>query len=136
LSLDVLAAFSVGNMHRTVTIAGSTDVTVPGFDTVTNPGGLLALSSNSGRYASNELVLVPEIGVTAGWQLSPRWRATVGYNLMVLPDVFRPGDQIDLTVNPSLLPPVQPGGPTLPQFQQHESSLLAQRLNLGLEFRY
>jgi hypothetical protein len=136
LSLSVLAALSVGNLHRSVTIDGSTEVTAPGFPPVTNPGGLLALSSNSGTYLSDELVLVPEIGFTLGLQLNPRWRATAGYNLMLLPGVVRPGDQIDLNVNPNLLPPVTPGGPALPGFVQHESSLWAQRASVGLEYRY
>ena len=135
-SLAFLTTLSVGNLHRSVNIDGSTVVTAPGFSPLTYPGGLLALSSNSGQYSSDKLVLAPEIGVNAGWQLTRRLRATVGYNMLWWPGMVSPGDQIDLTVNPNLVPPVQPGGPARPAFALHESTLWVQRLNLGFEFRY
>src|SRR5262249_8656641 len=46
LSLELLARVSVGNLHRTVDIAGSQVVTIPGTAPVTQTGGVFALPSN------------------------------------------------------------------------------------------
>jgi hypothetical protein len=52
--------------------------------------------------------------------------------------VARAGDQIDLAVNPDLLPPpvIPPTGPIRPQFALNRSDLLVQGLTLGLEWSY
>jgi hypothetical protein len=135
-SLEFLGKLAVGNVHRQVQIDGSTEVTVRGAAPIVHPGGLLALSSNSGSFTSDKVEVVPQVGVTAGWQVTPRLRATVGYTVLWWPGVARPGDQIDLAVNPGLLPPPMPGGVARPSFALHDSSLTAQGLRFGLEIRY
>jgi hypothetical protein len=47
-SLDAKARMDIGAVVRDVDINGQTTVSVPGFGSTTSPGGLLALSSNSG----------------------------------------------------------------------------------------
>jgi len=49
----------------------------------------------------------------------------------------RAGNQIDLVVNPNLVPPpIAPLDPLRPAFQFHGSDFWAQGMNLGLEFRF
>jgi hypothetical protein len=136
LSLELLAKFAVGSLHRQVIIDGSTEVTVPGFAPVAAPGGLLALASNIGSYSSDRVVVLPQLGLTTGWQLTDRLRATLGYTVLWCPGVVRPGDQIDLAVNQTLLPLPALIGVARPTFTLHESTLVIQGIRLGLEYRY
>lgn len=136
-SLDTLIRIGIGNVNQTVTIGGATRIRENGATTQYD-NGFLALSSNSGTYSQNKAVLIPEIGVTLGYQLTKRLRATIGYSAVYWGNVVRPGDQIDLDVNPNLLPPeVTPfTGPERPQFAFHETDYLVQGLSLGAEFRW
>ncbi|MEO8272244.1 MAG: BBP7 family outer membrane beta-barrel protein, partial [Aureliella sp.] len=120
-----------------VTINGSTSTTVNG--TTTNAtGGLLAQRTNIGSYERNQFTMVPELGATLGYQVTQRLRATMGYSLVYMGNVVRPGDQVDLNVNPNLLPPenVPFTGPLRPQFHFVETDYLIHGLNFGGEFRW
>ena len=52
--------------------------------------------------------------------------------------VARPGEQIDLDVNPDLLPPREPpvSGPARPRFVYDGTDFWAQGLNVGLDYRW
>jgi hypothetical protein len=135
-SLDVVGKVAVGATCETVNISGSTAVTLPGGQTNVLPGGLLALSSNSGQHSSAAFSWVPELDVNLGYWITQNVRLTVGYTLLYWTNVVRPGDQIDLAVNPNLLPPVLAGGAARPAFSAERSSLWVQGVSVGLEFRY
>jgi hypothetical protein len=113
-------------------------VTVPGQAPVVNPGGLLALSSNSGHFSRDRVSLVPEFGVNLGYQVTPHLRVFTGYTLLYWFDVVRAGDQVDLTINPNLLPPVTGpvAGPFRPAPRFQTTDLWVQGLSAGLEFRF
>ena len=136
-SLDALMRVGVGNVNQTVTIRGDTRINDNG--TVTNyNNGLLAQRTNIGTYDRDKFTMIPEFGLTAGYQLTRRFRATAGYSLIYWGNVVRPGDQVDLNVNPNLLAPeVNPfTGPLRPQFQFQETDYWVQGLNFGGEFRW
>jgi hypothetical protein len=51
--------------------------------------------------------------------------------------VVRAADQIDLNVNPNLLPPaVDPPGQLSPTFAFHKTDFWAQGLSVGLDYRW
>src|SRR5439155_16426377 len=105
-------------------IEGSTSLQTP-TTTVTVPGGVLAVASNSGRNARNEFAAVPEVGVNLGWQLRPWLRANIGFTFLYWSNVLRPGDQIDRTINFAQVPSDPtfglPGGPRRPAFTFNET---------------
>jgi hypothetical protein len=127
---------AVGDLHRTVDIDGSTVVAVPGQAPVTNAGGLLALPSNSGHFTSDRVAFASEVGITLGYQLTSHVRLSAGYSFLLLTNAVRTGDQIDLVVNPSQLPPGTLAGPARPAFMPHATDFWAQGVTLGLELRY
>lgn len=135
-SLQIFGKLAAGNLRREVNINGSTVITSPGTPPFVYPGGLLALPSNSGTFVSDHFVCLPELGLTAGWQITPCLRATLGYSLLWLTDFVRPGDQIDRTVNPNLLPPALPSTPIRPIFTLRDSDFWVQGIRVGLEFRF
>jgi hypothetical protein len=136
-SLGGTARIALGSTHERVDINGSTIVTVPGFAPVVNQGGLLALSSNSGSHSRDIFAVVPEARLQLGYQFGQHVRAHVGYTFLYWSNVARAGDQIDLAVNPALLPPPLPGAsPLRPAFSFHGTGMWAQGIDLGLEFRF
>jgi Putative beta barrel porin-7 (BBP7) len=138
-TLDALMRVGIGNVNQTVTISGGTTRTqngaavLPNFNT-----GFLAGQNNIGTYDRNQFTMVPEFGLTAGYQLTRRLRATVGYSLIYWGNVVRPGDQIDTDVNPNLVQPqlAAANGALRPQFQFREADYWVQGLNFGGEFRW
>ncbi len=135
-SLELLMKLALGNTHSRVIIDGSTVVEVPGVAAENYEGGLLALPTNIGEYHENQFAVIPELGITLGYQLTCRLRATFGYTFIYWSRVARPGDQIDLDLNPSYFPPPAPAGPARPEFTLVTTDFWAQGLNFGLEYRF
>ncbi len=135
-----LVKVAFGNMHQTVIINGNTTFTPPGGPSVTQPGGILALGTNSGRFDEDRFTVIPEIGVKVGFHLTANLRLYAGYNLLIVPDVVRPADQIDRTINrsqiPNILGPQPLVGAARPSVPFQTTTLFAQGFNFGLEWRY
>jgi hypothetical protein len=106
-------------------------VNIDGFG-VDSHGGLLARDTNSGHFVKNAFAVVPELGLTLGYQCTDHWRVFGGYNFLYWSRVARPGEQIDLNVNRS----PELGGPRAPVFTMHSSDFWAQGLTVGLEYSY
>ena len=104
-TLDTTLKVAVGQTNSQVTIDGVTKTAIPGQVVTFQPGGLLALPSNMGVYDSQRLSIVPEVGLTWGWNFTSQLRGTIGYDMVYWTGVARPGDQIDLNVDPRQLPP-------------------------------
>jgi hypothetical protein len=137
-SVDLLLRTAFGNVHQVVNIQGATTITEPDVAPQPYVGGLLAQQSNIGLYSRNRFAVVPEIGVTLGYEVLPHWRLTAGYTLLYWSAVVRSGDQIDRDVNPDQLPPpIEPiEGPLRPAFAFRDVGFWAQGLNLGVQGRW
>jgi hypothetical protein len=125
-----------GNTHSEVTINGVTRVTVPGLLPVPNSGGLLAQPTNIGRSARNNFSVVPESTLLLGYQLTDSLRAFVGYSVLYWTKVLRAGDQIDLVVNASQIPPGTLVGPARPAIPANTTDFWAQGVSFGVEMHY
>jgi hypothetical protein len=115
---------------------GGTTTTSFGGVTTTSPAGMLALSSNSGSFSQTRFAAVPELALKAGYEIAPRWQIVVGYDLLYWTGVQRAGGLIDTTINPNLIPPATPGGPSRPQPVFNTSPLLAQGFNVGVRYGF
>lgn len=133
-TFDLLLKLGLGNTSSKVTIDGQTQTTVPGAGTATFTGGLLAQTTNIGSYTKNQFAVIPELELTLGYDLTPRLRATMGYNFLYWSRVARPGDQIDRDA--SQLPPEAVTGAQRPAFQFSGSDFWAQGLRFGLDFHF
>jgi hypothetical protein len=136
--LGGFARVALGVNIEEVDINGSTRIAVPGAAAVTSPGGLLALQSNIGSHSRDRFAVVPEIGVKLGYQLTPHLRLQAGYSFLYWSEVVRPGNQIDLRVNPNLLPPVAGPvtGPLQPAANIQGTPFWAQGFSFGLQVRF
>ncbi len=131
----------LGVNHQEMVINGYTLVGNPGGSPNAFPGGLLALPTNSGQFNRDTFLVMPEVGLNAGAQLTTHLRVSVGYTFLFLNNVLRPGEQIDRVINTTQLPTVggaAPGlvGPNRPFFVPQESDFFAHGINGTLEFRY
>lgn len=133
-SLEALMKLGVGYTHSRVQIGGMTTTTVPGGGTTTFVGDLLAQETNIGQYTQNQFAIVPELGVTLGYDLTCQLRATFGYTFFYWSQVARPAGQLDTNV--SQLPPETLTGSHQPAFTFNMSDYWAQGMNFGLEYRF
>jgi hypothetical protein len=111
-------------------------------------GGLLALSSNIGHFSRDRFSVVPELGLTVGYNITCHMRVFVGYNFLYMSNVLRPGDQIDPILDARKIPNFVKLAPTSaaatstlpisvhPTVPFNEANFWAQGVNCGLEFHY
>jgi hypothetical protein len=137
-SLEWQGKVALGSTRQTVVIDGTTTATVTGSAPITSPGGLLALPTNMGTYSRDRFTVVPEVGLTVGYQFTPMLRGFLGYNFLYWSSVVRPGPQIDTVVNPNYLPPAATpaAGPARPTFPGVGTDLWVQGLTFGVELSY
>ncbi|HEX3726774.1 MAG TPA: BBP7 family outer membrane beta-barrel protein [Pirellulales bacterium] len=144
-SLDLVAKAAIGAMRETVTIQGNTVTRVPGLAPISATGGILALpqtnsgvgaGGNIGSYSRMQFAGIPEVDANLHLQISPLWRLNVGYSLLFLTNVVRPGNQIDPIVDPNRFPPPLTPVSQHPIFSYSERAVWMQGVNVGLEARF
>jgi len=136
-TLEFLSKLAIGNTRQRAGINGST---IANGILPDDTGGLLTQVTNIGVYERNEFSMIPQVGFTLGYFLTPRLRLTAGYSLLYWSNVVRPGDQIDLDVNGTLIPslsvPPQLVSDDHPRFAFRQTDLWAHGLNFGGELRW
>lgn len=130
--VNVKGKVALGSVNQTVSVSGLTTNTDPINGVVTTPGGLFTAPSNLGDHGRSVFAVVPELGVTVGYQLNQNWTATLGYTFIYVSSVVRPGDQMDRGIN--FTPPG--AGPTRPAFGFNSSDFWTQGVSVGLQYRY
>ena len=138
-ALQVLGKAAFGDTRTTATIDGSTAVTyeVDGEPTTyTRAGGVLAQGSNIGRYTQSELTAAGELGIRVEYAVTHQLYVTCGYTFIYWPQVCRVTDGIDLTVDPSQVPPEVNPAAVRPGFAFRSSDFWAQGLSLGLHYEF
>ncbi len=138
LVISVLGKLALGGTQELVRITGESSLVTPGAATITVPGGVLAVGSNSGRHFRDEFAVLPELGLQAGYRLGRHVEVRFGYSLLYWSNVARPGNQINRMVAPGLVPtdPAFTGIGTQPTFQFRSSEYWAQGLNFGLVLHF
>lgn len=135
-TMELLGKMAMGSTQSRVTINGSTTVAIPNQPVATYTSGLLALPTNSGVYDQNNFTVIPELGMTVGYDITCRLRATVGYTFLYWSKIVRPADQIDMNVNSSQLPPGTLSGVSAPTFNFTTTDFWTQGINAGLEYHF
>lgn len=136
-ALDTTLKVALGQTNVNADISGNTLINSPGVSN-NYQGGLLAQRTNIGNYSDNHFSVVPELGFTVGYYLTPRMKVFAGYNILYWTNVARSGGLIDPVVNPNLVPPGTSAAavPARPAQQIQFTDLWAQGVNVGLEIRY
>lgn len=137
------AAIAVGEVFQTLDINGRQTVQYANGAVGTFPGGLLALpGANIGNFKRDRFAAMPEVGVKMGVYITPHLKFSVGYNLLYLSSVIRPGDQIDQGLdvtripNFPLLPAPAPLAYVRPQPTLKDTGLTTQWISLALQYDF
>jgi hypothetical protein len=141
--IDLRGKFAAGMTTEEIAIEGVQSITNPSHAVSSLPGNLLALGTNIGVQARDRFAVVPEIGVTVGYQATENIRLFVGYNFLYWNGVVRAGEQIDTGVDVTRIPNYAASsgvvpllGEQRPRMAYKESDFWAQGLVCGLEFVY
>jgi hypothetical protein len=139
-TLNGAAKVALGSMQEDANLSGSTTAKTF-FGSATVPGGLYVLGTNSGGHDRNILTVVPEGNLTFAVEITSQVKLTLGYNIIYVSDVARPGNLIDRSINRTLLPSSQTfnpaiPGPAKPGFTWSGTDFWAQGINVGLSLRF
>jgi hypothetical protein len=130
---------AIGNMRERINISGNSMFLDGAGNFTSVPGGVLAVASNSGQFHRNEFAFVPEGQVTIGVELNNCLRIHLGYDIVYLSSVVRPGDHVNRTVDVRQIPtdPVfDTGVHSSPVFSFRTTDFWMQGLGVGLTFSY
>ncbi|WP_020468411.1 BBP7 family outer membrane beta-barrel protein [Zavarzinella formosa] len=137
--MSAYASVALGVNEQERNIDGSTLLMSGGRTLATLPGGVFAVSSNIGRTSQSDFSVVPEAGLSLGYQFTPWLSARFGYNFVYWNNVQRATQQVDATINPGLVPSDvsygTPGGPNRPGAIVRTSDFWAQGINFGIEIK-
>ena len=147
--IEATGKVALGDMHELVDIEGFTETnTGPNraftvqIPVTTVPGGIYAEPTNIGRFSRDRFAVAPELAIQTGVNFGQHVRAFVGYNLLYVSDVVRPGNQMDGTINSTQLASFTgvPSGPLVgaarPAPNVRDSDFLAQGINFGVAIKY
>ena len=104
--------------------------------------GLYTQANNIGVFERNKFVAVGELGLKLGYRITERLHAQVGYNVLYVSSVVRPGPAIDPVINDSKLRYLanRPADSADPRptftFARASTDFYAQGLTLGLSLQY
>lgn len=140
LTFDFTPKIAVGANHETVVIRGNTTLLHQGAIAGFANGGVFALPSNIGIFERDELTVVPELTAKLSLELTSWARVNVGYNLLYLSSVVRPGTQVDPRLDFTQMPSDVAFGPlTPPLFPRpwfRDTDFYAHGFTAGLELRW
>jgi hypothetical protein len=137
--LGFAGKLALGDLHESVNIQGTSTLIQPGLPNITVPGGQFAAPSNIGRATRDQFNAMPELEISIGYQFSPYFQVFIGYNLLYLNKVARPGNQVDLVVDTrgNQIDPGFTGEMTsFPRPFFSDTNFWAQGLDFGLEVSY
>lgn len=140
LSLDMSARIALGTVDQIQTIAGgywSYNFRGPGvYDAGTQ--GVFAQTSNEGRFSSERFAAVPEAQIKIGYAITPRLRATIGYDFLYFSSVMRPGDNMNRNLPKgqtfNQADPTVSG--TSPERLSRTTDFFAHGVSVGMEYRF
>ena len=100
------------------------------------PAIVWAQSTNIGVFEQSDFSTLSEFDIKVRRQFDCGVSILFGYSFLYWSDVARAGDQIDLSINTSQIPPGILTGPAQPAFPFDETGFWAQGLRFGVECLY
>lgn len=152
--INLRTKVAMGGLHQRVEVTSFTTTTTSGTafvppGSVTTPGGLLFNQLNNGVYERDRISFIPELNLKVGCQLLSCLRGYVGYDIMYISNVVRPGEvsapyavagSLQSTSAPSGVGTTGAGITNLnvnqPSFQFRDGNLWTQGFNFGIEVTY
>jgi hypothetical protein len=102
--LNLVTRVALGGNNQQISNDGFTGATNTAGDSNVIRAGRLTGPANIGNFNNDIFAVVPEVGLTLGYQPRNWLRVSLGYNWMYWDNVVRPGGNIDPVVNPIGVP--------------------------------
>jgi hypothetical protein len=140
-NINGVAKIAAGTMREEANISGTTTASFFNGPTQTTNGGLLAGNTNIGSHTRNIFAVVPEGQLNVQVEITSQIKLMLGYTILYVSNVQRPGQLIDRSVNRTALPSSElfnPGvpGPAHPAFLWSGTDFWAQGVNFGISLRF
>ncbi len=142
-SFELRAMFAAGTTQERVSVEGQTVRRLTNGQTLTLPGGFLALDgANIGVRTRNSFAFAPQLTAQLSYYIAPGVRIFGGYDFLYWSRVARVSEQIDITLDATriprftqegILPPAEQVRPA-PLFQNND--FWAQGVNIGAELKW
>jgi hypothetical protein len=102
--VELTGKFAAGMMRERVDLYGYSMMTANTGLVSTAPGGLFNIPNELGRHNKDRFAILPEGGITLGYQIFSWLRVNAGYTYIYTNSVIRPSSSISPYLNPTLLP--------------------------------
>jgi hypothetical protein len=142
LTLNGDAKIALGGVRQQSIFNGFTTAVDPTLNlNQTMPGGLYALNTNIGSHVRDVFAVLPQGNLSLSVEITAQVRLTLGYSILYVSDVARPGNLIDRSINRTQLPSSQAFNPAVPGPQAPGAiftgtDFWAQGLNFGISLRF
>jgi hypothetical protein len=104
-AFELRAMFAAGSTHERVTVEGQTVRRLTNGQTITLPGGFLALDgANIGVRTRNSFTFAPQLTGQVSYFITPGLRVFGGYDFLYWSRVARVSEQIDITLDATRIP--------------------------------
>ena len=133
---DIASVLAVGEVQRSVTLDGSTRITVPGFQDNTLPGGFFVGPDDIGRFEDRDYALIPQVRTNLSYCLGCNWRLGVGYDFMYLSSAFRPDAYLNTAFDGSRLARQPTIGVVGDPVVTRKSDLFLHGVNVNLTYNF
>ncbi len=135
-SIELTGQVALGSTSSTTVVDGQTEVTAADGSRRITEAGLLVQETNAGTYEHDTFSTLSEGSITLRRQFACGLAARFGYTFLYWSDVLRAGEQIDVAVNPTQIPPGTLEGEPRPSLPNDTTGFWAQGLHFGLDYRY
>jgi hypothetical protein len=137
-AIDLNLKMSIGGMSQETGIDGGSTAVLASGARIDRPGGLLALPSNTGDFSRTKLAWLRDWSLAVGYRVTDNVQLRLGYEFFWLSSVLRPGQQIDLAVNPTLMPfnPGPVSGPIRPGYRPDGETFWMHGISLGVAVQF
>jgi hypothetical protein len=137
-AIDLTTTMALGGMTQETSIDGGSTAVLASGARIDRPGGLLALPSNMGDDSRTKLAWVRDTSLNVRYRITDNVQLRLGYEFFWVSSVLRPGQQIDLGVNPTLLPfnPGPVSGPIRPLYRPDGETFWMHGINVGVAVQF
>jgi hypothetical protein len=135
-SVELNGQVALGGTSSTLVLQGETVAATAGGQSNTTESGLLVQSTNGGTYKHDTFSTLSEVGITLRRQFACGLAARFGYSYLYWSDVLRAGEQLDLSINTSQIPPGTLEGEPRPAVPLNTNGFWAQGMHFGLDYQF
>jgi hypothetical protein len=139
LGAHFITKLAVGGVRQRVELAGSNTFGGPGVANDVEAAGLFARPANQGVFTRDKFACVMEYDGRLTYNFNPAVQVYVGYTVLFLSSVQRPGEAIDPVINDARVrfisnPPA--GTANRPAFEWRANDFTAQGITFGAVLQY